>query len=189
MRIHPVFHISLLEKADPDTPLDEHTEINPDQQEQLYEVERILAHSSHGRQRKYFVKQDSYPHEENTQEPINNLQGVRDLIAQYHQSHPGDPSWDKEPHRATPTNHRTRRHPRNAQVPERYRRQRTFFVSATFRPLPPLLRSPPICIWSWPRHAGAPASESSYFARWTLTTSQPPLAVITPGPSSFEPRR
>ena len=56
MRIHLVFHISLLEKADPDTPLDEHTEINPDQQEQLYEVERILAHSSHRRQRKYFVK-------------------------------------------------------------------------------------------------------------------------------------
>ena len=84
MRIYLVFHISLLEKADPDTPLDEHTEINPDQQEQLYEVERILAHSGHGRQQKYFVKWDGYPHEENTWEPINNLQGVRDLIAQYH---------------------------------------------------------------------------------------------------------
>ena len=31
IRIHPVFHISLLEKADPDTPLDEYTEINLDQ--------------------------------------------------------------------------------------------------------------------------------------------------------------
>ena len=30
MRIYLVFHISLLEKADPDTPLDEHTEINLD---------------------------------------------------------------------------------------------------------------------------------------------------------------
>ena len=39
MRIHPVFYISLLERADPDTPVDDSVEIALEDQEETYEVE------------------------------------------------------------------------------------------------------------------------------------------------------
>jgi hypothetical protein len=42
MRIHPVFHISLLEPADPNTPAGPAPEIYPDLQEEVYTVKKIL---------------------------------------------------------------------------------------------------------------------------------------------------
>jgi hypothetical protein len=42
MRIHPVFHISFLESADPNIPQGPASEIHPDSQELENEVERIL---------------------------------------------------------------------------------------------------------------------------------------------------
>ena len=42
MRIYPVFHISLLEPADPDTPTKPAPEIYPDLQEEVYTVEKVL---------------------------------------------------------------------------------------------------------------------------------------------------
>jgi hypothetical protein len=56
MKIHPVFHISLLEKADPETPLDRTTQLDKDQQIPEYEVERIIDSRKAGRQYKYLVK-------------------------------------------------------------------------------------------------------------------------------------
>jgi transposase InsO family protein len=85
MRIHPVFHVSLLEKADPETPINHAVELDPTTLEQLYEVEAVLDHAGSGRQRKYLVKWLGYPHEENTWEPTRNIQSFQDLIDQYHQ--------------------------------------------------------------------------------------------------------
>jgi hypothetical protein len=42
MRIYPIFHISLLESADLDTPADPAPEIYPNLQEKIYIIEKIL---------------------------------------------------------------------------------------------------------------------------------------------------
>jgi hypothetical protein len=42
IRIHFIFHISLLEPANPDTPIDPVPEIYSDLQEKIYTVEKIL---------------------------------------------------------------------------------------------------------------------------------------------------
>jgi hypothetical protein len=42
MRIHPVFHISLLEPADPDTSIKSAPEIYPNLQKEIYTVEKVL---------------------------------------------------------------------------------------------------------------------------------------------------
>ena len=66
--VHPVFHVSLLEKANPNTPIVTKAEIHTEDGE--YEVERILEQDSQGQ---YLVKWKGYPHSENTWEPIENL--------------------------------------------------------------------------------------------------------------------
>jgi hypothetical protein len=66
IRIHPVFHISLLKPAHPDAPLDQSTELDGDRLEPEYKVESILNHAVHRRQHKYLVKWKGYPTEENT---------------------------------------------------------------------------------------------------------------------------
>jgi hypothetical protein len=42
IRIHPVFHISLLELADLDTPIGSAPEIHPNLQEKIYTVEKVF---------------------------------------------------------------------------------------------------------------------------------------------------
>lgn len=90
MRIHPVFHISLLEKADPETPVDNDVELDPTSEDRIFEVEEILDHSWEKRQHLYLVKWKGYPPEENTWEPFANFQGWQDLI-RYHTQHLGEP--------------------------------------------------------------------------------------------------
>jgi hypothetical protein len=43
IRIHPIFHISLLEPAHPDTPEDLAPKLDPEIQKLVYDVESILA--------------------------------------------------------------------------------------------------------------------------------------------------
>jgi hypothetical protein len=119
MRIHPVFHVSLLERADPDTPINHAVELDPTTLEELYEVEAVLDHAGSGRQRRYLVKWLGYPHEENTWEPTRNIRQFQELIDQYHWDHPTHPSQLEEHHQAAT---RGRQNSRNAQLPERYRR-------------------------------------------------------------------
>ena len=95
MRIHPVFHVSLLEPASPDakTETQLETETDPDQE---YEVEEILDQRWVRNQQEYLVKWKGYSQEENTWEPIKNLESCQGRIDQYHQRHPtqnrtGDP--------------------------------------------------------------------------------------------------
>lgn len=77
-KIHPVFHISLLEPADPETPLQTtfHFQIEEDDE---FEVEQILEQ----RGQRYLVKWRGYPHSENTWEPKQNLKNCQRLLQQF----------------------------------------------------------------------------------------------------------
>ena len=92
MRIHPVFHKSLLEPADANTPLETAVEIDESTLQPEYEVEKILDHDVSGRVHRYFVKWKDYPPEDNTWEPFTNLRNSRQLLVQFHQEHPTHPS-------------------------------------------------------------------------------------------------
>ena len=67
-KVHPVFHVSLLEPADSNTPLQEtfHYKV---EEETEFEVERIL----HQVGQKYLVKWKGYDDTESTWEPLKNL--------------------------------------------------------------------------------------------------------------------
>src|SRR6201999_3062735 len=69
MRIHPTFHISLLEPAPPDAKLQ--TDIEVENEE--YEVEGILYQRQGQHEDEYLIKWKGYPHSENTWEPKSNL--------------------------------------------------------------------------------------------------------------------
>ena len=56
IKIHPVFHVSLLEPVDPDALLDKTIELNDERSEHEYNVETILDHAVTGRQHKYLIK-------------------------------------------------------------------------------------------------------------------------------------
>lgn len=88
MRIHPVFHVSLLERADDETPIDDSVEIDDSILPPEYEVENILDHAVSGRSHKYLIKWKDYPPEENTWEPFKNLRNSRQLLLQFHETHP-----------------------------------------------------------------------------------------------------
>jgi Chromo (CHRromatin Organisation MOdifier) domain len=72
MRIHPVFHISLLEKAPDHIPLgQERIEVETDTEE--YEVDCILDHTRIGNRDYYLIKWTGFSNAENTWEPKENL--------------------------------------------------------------------------------------------------------------------
>ena len=75
-RIHPVFHISLLEPADSMTPLQEIFYYENDQE---YKVEKILEQ----RGQKYLVKWKGYEDSENTWELLKNLANCQELLQRY----------------------------------------------------------------------------------------------------------
>ena len=67
-KVHPVFHISLLEKADAKIPLATTFEYEA-QEDEEYEVEKILRKQTN----QYLIKWKGYPESENTWEPKENL--------------------------------------------------------------------------------------------------------------------
>jgi transposase InsO family protein len=83
-KIHPVFHISLLEPAPKNAMIAEDVEIDDDT-EQEYEVERILNDKRVSGKPYYLVKWKGYDTSENTWEPIENLTGCHQLVQRYHQ--------------------------------------------------------------------------------------------------------
>ncbi len=63
MKIHPIFHISLLKKALDDSTLAIRITIDNTTE---YEVERILKARGNTKKREYLIKWKGYPNSENT---------------------------------------------------------------------------------------------------------------------------
>ena len=80
-KIHPVFHISLLEPAHPNATL-QTTFHYQEQEDDEYEVEKIVNYDK--KSQRYLIKWKGYPSEENTWEPLTNLNCPR-LLRRYHQ--------------------------------------------------------------------------------------------------------
>ena len=79
--IHPVFHVSLLEPADPTTPLQE-TFHYYSQEEDVFEAEKIVQFDGS----KYLVKWKDYDESENTWELPENLLTCLILLRQFHKN-------------------------------------------------------------------------------------------------------
>ena len=74
MRIHPVFHISLLEPANTDTPVQTNPlGINPEFQTEEFEVKRIITKRQNRNRIKYLIKWLGYEDTDSTWEPTSNL--------------------------------------------------------------------------------------------------------------------
>jgi hypothetical protein len=67
MRIHPVFHVSLLEPATPDATLQQDVrDIDPEIQEPIYQVDKILRMRTVRGQKQYLVRWEGYDHTEDS---------------------------------------------------------------------------------------------------------------------------
>ena len=102
-KIHPVFHVSLLEPADSTTPLQEtfHYET---EEETEYEVETILGQQG----QQYLVKWKGYDETESTWEPLKNLANCQNLLQRFHQGERTRAPRCPSP-RVTPTHRKLRR--------------------------------------------------------------------------------
>lgn len=94
MRIHPVFHKSLLEPAPENAEIATEIELEDDE----YEVEEVVDLKKFGRQWKYLVKWAGWPTSQNTWEPQSNLTNCGRLVEDYHRKHP-DQEIDRRRHR------------------------------------------------------------------------------------------
>jgi hypothetical protein len=85
-RLHPVFHVSLLEPARGDTPIAENTELQPENEADVYEVETILDRRLVGRREEFLVKWEGYEPTDNSWEPTRNISN--ELLKEYRRRHP-----------------------------------------------------------------------------------------------------
>jgi hypothetical protein len=100
LRIHNVFHVSLLDPYIPPIAGQPPAEPLPaisgdDDAEAEWEVERILDSRYRGRGRarrvEYLVQWAGYAYIRTSWEPSDNLDGCRELLEEYHAEHPGKP--------------------------------------------------------------------------------------------------
>jgi len=89
-KLHPVFHVSLLEPARGDHPVALDTELQPENELVEYKVERILDQRRVRNQEQYLVKWEGYEHVDNSWEPIANL-SCPELLDQFHRRNPTIP--------------------------------------------------------------------------------------------------
>jgi hypothetical protein len=94
MRVHPVFHVSLLYGH----PMDEfRRRPNPPppvvtlEGEEEYEVEKILNSRKVGRQLQYLIHWKGYGPEEDTWQPKADVANTPELVRRFHQQHPVAP--------------------------------------------------------------------------------------------------
>ena len=111
-RIHRVFHVSLLEPAPSDAAIK--TEWHFEDDEEEYDVERILDSRRSGRKIEYLVKWLGFDEEENSWEPTENFSSaMNQKLVDYHRANPQRPG---------PTETTAREKPK---PPKRRRPQRT----------------------------------------------------------------
>lgn len=94
LRIHPVFHVSLLEKYIPNTFENRIQEPPPPlviEGEEEFEVEAILDSRLHYRKLQYLVKWLGYPSSENSWEPSSSLTNCPEKLSRFHLSYPNKP--------------------------------------------------------------------------------------------------
>ena len=89
-KVHPVFHISLLEPADPGTPIQQTFNFET-QEEDTFVVEKILRHED----QLYLVKWKGYPTSENTWEPKEHLVNCQKALREFYQREPGRSSTSR----------------------------------------------------------------------------------------------
>ena len=82
IRIHPVFHISLLEPALANAKLSKNKEVEPNQGK--YKVEKILDSRKTGQRIEYLTKWKGYDDSKNTWEPTKHLKNCQKLVKQFH---------------------------------------------------------------------------------------------------------
>jgi hypothetical protein len=102
-KIHPRFHVKLLEPADSDTPLQE-TFHYVQEEENEFEVEKILKRrSDQGRHQEFLVKWKGYPTSENTWEPEENLINCQQKLEDYWKEEKEPTTAKDQPSRRTAT--------------------------------------------------------------------------------------
>ncbi len=84
-RIHPVFHVSLLELADPTIPLETQLHVEPDEDD-VYEVEKILDKQG----QEYLVKWKGHPDSENTWHLAKDLRNCSKVLRDFQRQGQGD---------------------------------------------------------------------------------------------------
>lgn len=91
--VHPVFHVSLLEKAAQNVPVNTQPIEIEMENDREYEVERILDHrlTTNGKT-EYLVRWKGYDDSENTWEPSQHLTHCRELVRRYHLNAPSTPN-------------------------------------------------------------------------------------------------
>jgi hypothetical protein len=94
MKIHPVFHVTLLDPyQESNIPGRAQVPAPPViiEEEIEYEVEAILDSKISRRRSMYLVKWKGYPDSENTWEPANNVKNASLLIERFHARYPQKP--------------------------------------------------------------------------------------------------
>ena len=95
MKIHPVFHVSLLEPRSKDTFSNQRQEAPQPIEidgEDHYEVEEILDSRIHRGNLQYLVHWLGYEEADRSWEPLSNLNGCEEAIKEFHNLYPDKPS-------------------------------------------------------------------------------------------------
>jgi hypothetical protein len=94
MKVHPVFHASLLYGHPTDEfgrrPIPPPPVVTPEGEEE-YEVEKILNSRKVGRQLQYLIRWKGYGPEEDTWQPKADVANAPELVQQFHRQHPEAP--------------------------------------------------------------------------------------------------
>jgi RNase H-like domain found in reverse transcriptase/Reverse transcriptase (RNA-dependent DNA polymerase)/Integrase zinc binding domain/Chromo (CHRromatin Organisation MOdifier) domain/Integrase core domain len=119
LRIHDVFHVSLLDRYTPPGPGQPQPEPLPtiaasEDTEEEWEVERILDSKRRYRKLHYLVQWAGYDYVRTSWEPAENLENASQLVEQFHRENPGKPRPDQaaQPEPAEQSDRAATRHTR-----------------------------------------------------------------------------
>jgi hypothetical protein len=108
MKMHPIFHISLLEPANKDT-IYITPRLDIEVYEEEFEPERIIDRKRIDGENKYLIKWKGYTNADNTWEPARHLKNSPQLLRKFHEAtrhkkNPPSGQVPKEDHQNTQTN-------------------------------------------------------------------------------------